>query len=147
MLGADANIDAIVICGSGHDFCGGADVREMDHAPTEPSVPEILQAIESCGKPVAAALTGKALGSGLELALACDLRVASSHSTLEGQKIDARCSGKQDKPTIKSKAQPAVMPNEFCDTCGGKVDMRRSLGSIKPRAASAIQFHGLGPFV
>jgi 3-hydroxyacyl-CoA dehydrogenase len=73
-------IRAIVLIGSGKGFSGGADIREFNtpKALQEPSLHTVIRTIESCEKPVIAAIHGLAMGGGLELALGCHYRVASS---------------------------------------------------------------------
>ncbi|MGE4165377.1 MAG: 3-hydroxyacyl-CoA dehydrogenase NAD-binding domain-containing protein [Xanthobacteraceae bacterium] len=74
----DAAVKAIVLRGAGGRFIAGADLREMSLPVDEPSLPTIILAIESCNKPVIAAIEGAALGGGYELTLACDLRIAKA---------------------------------------------------------------------
>jgi 3-hydroxyacyl-CoA dehydrogenase len=73
---SDPMIRAIVIAGAGKHFSAGADIKEFDGGSGGPSLPEILDAIEGSSKPVVAALHGTVAGGGLELALACHVRVA-----------------------------------------------------------------------
>jgi 3-hydroxyacyl-CoA dehydrogenase len=73
---ADAGVSAVVLIGAGTTFIGGADLREFDQPLTDPQLPAVIAAIESCEKPVVAALHGAALGGGFELALGCDARIA-----------------------------------------------------------------------
>jgi enoyl-CoA hydratase/carnithine racemase len=78
----DDQIRAVVIYGGEKLFAAGADIKEM----TEASYPDMLaysKRLQDClgvvakiGKPVVAAITGYALGGGLELALCADFRVA-----------------------------------------------------------------------
>jgi 3-hydroxyacyl-CoA dehydrogenase len=73
--GADASVQAVVITCAGRTFIAGADITEFGKPPTEPSLHSVLDLIESCPKPVVAAIHGTALGGGLEVTLACHYRV------------------------------------------------------------------------
>lgn len=74
------NLKGVVLIGANNNFVGGADIREFQNPPQEPHLPEILEAIENLSVPVIAALDGAALGGGYELALACDMRIATPHA-------------------------------------------------------------------
>jgi 3-hydroxyacyl-CoA dehydrogenase len=80
-LDADKSTQAIVISGSQNQFIAGADIREMTLPPDEPFLPDVVAAIEAVRKPVIAAIAGPALGGGLEIALACDLRLATLNAS------------------------------------------------------------------
>lgn len=70
-------IRAIVLCGRGRCFCGGADIKEFGKSPPSPSLSEVISAIEASPKPVVAALHGVAFGGGLELPLSCHYRIGT----------------------------------------------------------------------
>lgn len=72
----DTGVLGVVIAGAHGTFSAGGDVNELgDPSRNAPSLRDVIERIESSAKPVVAALSGYALGGGLELALGCHFRV------------------------------------------------------------------------
>src|SRR5437868_6080502 len=74
----DAAVKAVVIACEGQTFFAGADISEFGTPKSfeYPALPQVVDIIENCTKPVVAAIHGTALGGGLEVALSCHYRVA-----------------------------------------------------------------------
>jgi enoyl-CoA hydratase len=92
-LAEDTRVRAVVVTGTERAFCAGADVSMMrdltpeNHRKVRRWV-EVQAGLEAMPKPVVAAIRGYALGGGAELALACDLRVMSTDSTIGFPEIE-----------------------------------------------------------
>ncbi|HTV50237.1 MAG TPA: 3-hydroxyacyl-CoA dehydrogenase NAD-binding domain-containing protein [Steroidobacteraceae bacterium] len=76
-LDGEPSVRAIVLHGRGKAFMAGADMRELDDPPLSPRLTDVLMRLESCAKPVIAALHGAVLGGGAEAALAAHYRCAT----------------------------------------------------------------------
>ncbi|HEX8655045.1 MAG TPA: 3-hydroxyacyl-CoA dehydrogenase NAD-binding domain-containing protein [Allosphingosinicella sp.] len=75
---ADEGVKAVVIICQGQTFFAGADISEFGTPKSfqPPMLPQVVDIIENCTKPVVAAIHGTAFGGGLEVALASHYRVA-----------------------------------------------------------------------
>lgn len=80
----DDAIKAVVITGANGTFSGGADIREFGTPKmmAEPSLPTVINVIETSSKPVVAAVDGNCMGGGLELALGCHHRIATPNASV-----------------------------------------------------------------
>src|SRR2546423_2016002 len=93
-LSMAADIGAIILTGAGdRAFVAGADIKEMvglsalEMRSFSEAGRRLGDAMAACNKPILAAINGYALGGGCELALACDIRIASDRAKL-GQPED-----------------------------------------------------------
>jgi len=100
-LRADRAVRAVVIGGRGKGFCAGANMTGDDETPVEAqdrgpvgaihfmqdNLAQLMLAIHELPQPVIAAVHGAAVGGGLAIALACDLRVASDDASFGAQFI------------------------------------------------------------
>lgn len=82
-LARDRSLRTVILGGRGRTFCGGADREELSNLTAQTAgafvtrIHEVCQAIRELPVPVVARLHGAVIGAGLEIAAACDLRVAA----------------------------------------------------------------------
>ena len=89
---AASDVRCVVLAGAGGHFCAGADLRRtfiddpeiMDHLDEYlDAFHRVIRAIVRCPKPTIASVDGAAVGFGADMALACDLRIASTAAYLQ----------------------------------------------------------------
>jgi len=115
----DESVSAVIITGEGKAFVAGADIREMlGKNPIEAREftqlgQAVFRKIENITKPVIAAVNGIALGGGCELALACDIIIASENAKLGfpevGLGIHPGFGGTQRLPRLVGRARAKEM--------------------------------------
>lgn len=100
----NADVQAILLTGSGRSFCVGGDVKEIGESSAPIASPELQAAqllaaseasllLHDIPKPTIAAMRGGVAGAGLSLALACDIRIASVSSKLTSAFVKVGLSG------------------------------------------------------
>lgn len=136
VLETDKGVRVLILTGSGEKaFCVGADLKERqgmnekDVLLRMDFVHKLYTRMEALPFPVIAAINGIALGGGLELALACDIRIAAENATLGFPEVDL-----------------AIIPGN-----GGTQRLARIVGMAKAlelilmaRRISASEAHALG---
>ncbi|MFC1954609.1 enoyl-CoA hydratase/isomerase family protein, partial [Chloroflexota bacterium] len=89
----DDEVRVVILTGTGQAFCSGADVKGMVAEREQESIEKqesrrkrgfkwTTLALQKCEKPIIAAINGIAVGGGLDLALGCDIRIASDKAKL-----------------------------------------------------------------
>jgi enoyl-CoA hydratase len=124
-LKEDAEVRGVLLCGGEKNFAAGSDLKEIQHlTPLEATRfaelgQSVCLAMERLGKPLIAAVSGYALGAGLELALACDFIVASERARFGFKEIEYGLipgfGGTQRLPRLvgKSKAKELIFTGEI----------------------------------
>lgn len=74
--------ERLILTGAGRAFVAGSDAKEFEGPPLSPQLNDILAELIDLPCPTIAAITGPALGGGLEIALACRTRIASPDASL-----------------------------------------------------------------
>jgi enoyl-CoA hydratase/carnithine racemase len=127
----DPDLRVVVLAGRGKTFCGGADIAELKALDPQTGaafvgrIHEVCKAIRDLPVPVIAQLHGAVIGAGLEIAAACDLRVAA-----EGTKFAMP----EVKLGIPSVVEAALLPRlmgsgraAWLVLTGEPIDARRAL--------------------
>ncbi|BBY04895.1 enoyl-CoA hydratase [Mycobacterium noviomagense] len=84
---ADTDVHAVVVTGAGKAFCAGADLSALGEATEEGllGVYDGFMAVANCTLPTIAAVNGAAVGAGLNLALAADVRIAGPDALFDAR--------------------------------------------------------------
>lgn len=122
-ISADEDIYLVVITGTDDIFCSGGEVRQPEvHEEFEVTAGvSVSEALAAISQPSLAAINGKAIGEGLEIALSCDLRIASDKARFGLPQITLgripTAGGTQRLPRIigRGKALEMVLTGEIID--------------------------------
>jgi enoyl-CoA hydratase/carnithine racemase len=125
-INQDNDIYVVIVTGSGSVFCNGNELQTPGKIPPRGEAEtvqkyNIAAAVAAIEKPVIAAINGDALGDGLELALACDVRIAAQNARFGLPEIEAGLipsgGGTQRLPRIvgRGKALEMILTGETID--------------------------------
>jgi enoyl-CoA hydratase/carnithine racemase len=156
-----ADIRAVILYGGEKVFAAGADIKEMAEADyaamttRSGRLQAALSLIAGIGKPVVAAITGYALGGGLELALAADFRVAGAGARLGQPEIQLGiipgAGGTQRLPRLvgPARAKDIVFTGRMLDSAEahaiGLVDQVAPDDSVYTAALDLVRRYAAGP--
>lgn len=151
---ADPDVRVMVVRGAGdRAFCAGADIKEFVEVPSPPAyrqarVPESwISPFDHTKKPIIASIHGHCLGGGLEVALACDIRIAAEDASFglpeTGLGIMTGVGGSQRLPRMVGLAQALDMI-----LTGDRIDGKRAreiglVTRVVPRADLAAETEAL----
>lgn len=163
LVGDDPEVRAVIIYGGEKVFAAGADIKEMaeksyaEMAATSRRLQASFTAVARIGKPVVAAITGYALGGGLELALCADFRVAGESARVGQPEIALGiipgAGGTQRLPRLvgPAKAKDIVFTGRFvgaAEALGiGLVDKVVPDGDVYAAARELVTRYASGPAV
>lgn len=145
-----ADVARVIVTGAGSAFCAGADAREFDTPPVAPHLPDILAKLERL--PSVAAINGAALGGGMELALACRMRIAAPGAVLGLPEVTLGvipgAGGTQRLPRLTDIATAARLIPEALRLSAAEALQHRVIDRIDtdpPGAARRLPLAQLGP--
>lgn len=118
----DNEVWLVLVTGAGEQaFCAGRDLKDIaerdrqglgTHVPMQGPMRNVFEVVWECRKPVVAAVNGWAMGAGMELALACDLRIAAEGARF-GMPESKRGMGANFGSVVLPRLVPAAIANEI----------------------------------
>lgn len=139
---------ALVLTGSDGHFCAGADLTELEDVSFTVRLGEVLQHLASLPITTVAAISGSCMGLGMQLALACDLRVVADGSRFAvpvarlGLMVDRWTVDRLRRHVGEGTARAMVLTAEVLDADDawrlGLTQRRGDLGSAQELAARAV---------
>jgi len=127
---ADERVRVVVLTGAGSTFCAGFDLKEFSQPELARTIRDTSRryhlAVWGFAKPMIAAVNGAALGGGFDLALLCDIRIATPDATFA-------------HPEIKFGAPPLFTPLQWIVGAGIARDL-----CLTGRKIDAVEAHRIG---
>lgn len=126
----DDQVKVMILTGGPECFSGGADLSEVASGPGKPTGPNPFKLLADMTKPTIAAIAGPCVAGGLELALICDLRVASEKARIGDAHIRMGLIGGGGGPTRLARLIGVARAKELIltgDTVDGKEAYRIGL--------------------
>lgn len=126
----DDQVKVMILTGGPECFSGGADLSEVASGPGKPTGPNPFKLLADMTKPTIAAIAGPCVAGGLELALICDLRVASEKARIGDAHIRMGLIGGGGGPTRLARLIGVARTKELIltgDTVDGKEAYRIGL--------------------
>lgn len=120
---AEHRIKAVILTGAGRFFCSGGNLNKLKERSTLSfearqqkidELQDLIRAIQTCRKPVIAAVEGGAAGAGVSLALACDFLVASSAAQFTLSYVKAGLTPDGGVTAGLLQALPRALVSEMC---------------------------------
>lgn len=102
--------ERLILTGGGRAFVAGSDAKEFEGPPLSPQLNDILVDLVDLPFPTVAVISGPALGGGLEIALACRMRVAAPGATLGLPEVTLGI--------VPGAGNAAPAPSDRCGRCG-----------------------------
>ncbi len=125
-LGADDAVKAVVLTGAGPSFCAGFDLGELASGDMDRIFTEARgyhRAVYTFPKPLIAAVNGPALAGGMDLAIMCDMRIASEGASFGQPQVRMGVAAAYD---LIRTVLPEAVARELCLT-GRRMDAQEAL--------------------
>lgn len=148
----DGGARAVVLTGAGGHFCAGADLTALEDEGFAAVLRGLLDALASVPVPTMAAVEGAALGAGTQLAIACDLRVATPTARFGvpaarlGLMVDHRTVQRLAALAGHGPAQAMLLAAEVLDgTAAVRLGLVHRLGDLEAALSWAAEIAALAP--
>lgn len=150
--GVGPDVRVLVLTGAGGHFCAGADLSGVEDEAFQPRLGALLDRLRTARYVTIAAIDGAALGAGAQLAVACDLRVATPAASFGipaaklGLAVDARTVQRVAMLAGQGTARAVLLAAEVVGgTDAHRLGLVQRLGGLDEALAWAADIAGLAP--